>query len=101
MTKAKHIIENISLEHALSTIPSGLFVVDLEMQIVYWNPAAEKITGYSAADAVGRHCTFLQGIPCDERCGLYNSDIPKPIIGGKCTIVTNSGKTIHLLKNVE
>jgi PAS domain S-box-containing protein len=101
MTKAKSIIENISLKHALSTIPSGLFVVDLEMQIVYWNPAAEQITGYSAADAVGRHCTFLQGIPCDERCGLYNPDIPKPIIGGKCTIVTNSGKTIHLLKNME
>lgn len=101
MTKADSLIKNLSLEHALSTIPSGLFVVDKEMHIVYWNPAAEMITGYSAEDAVGQHCSFLQGIPCDERCGLYNPDIPKPIIGGKCTIVTKSGETIHLLKNME
>lgn len=101
MTKANSILRNLSLEHALATIPSGLFVVDTEMRIVHWNPAAEQITGYSAEDAVGKHCSFLQGIPCDEQCNLYNSKIPKPVIGGKCTIVTKSGKTIHLLKNME
>lgn len=101
MTKNNSIIKNISLEHALGTIPSGLFVVDTEMQIVYWNPAAEQITGYSAEEAIGQHCSFMQGIPCSERCGLYNTDIPKPIIGGKCTVITKSGETIHLLKNME
>ena len=101
MSKACAIIKSISLEQALSTIPSGLFVVDTEMQIVYWNPAAEQITGYSAEEAIGQHCSFMQGIPCADRCGLYNTDIPKPIIGGKCTIITKSGKTIHLLKNIE
>jgi PAS domain S-box-containing protein len=101
MSKASAIIKSLSLEQALSTIPSGLFVVDTEMQIVYWNPAAEHITGYSAEEAVGQHCSFLQGIPCDERCGLYHTDIPKPIIGGRCTIVTQSGETIHLIKNIE
>jgi PAS domain S-box-containing protein len=95
------IIQNIKLEHALSTIPSGLYVVDLEMKIVYWNPTAERITGYSAEEAVGQHCSFLQGIPCAKRCGLYHSDVPKPIIGGQCTVVTKSGETIHLLKNME
>ncbi len=101
MSKASAIIKSLSLEQALSTIPSGLFVVDTEMQIVYWNPAAEHITGYGAEEAVGQHCSFLQGIPCDERCGLYHTDIPKPIIGGRCTIVTKSGETIHLIKNIE
>jgi PAS domain S-box-containing protein len=101
MSKASSIIKNISLEQALSTIPSGLFVVDTEMQIAYWNPAAEQITGYSAEEAIGQHCSFMKGIPCAARCGLYNADMPKPIIGGKCTIITKSGKTIHLLKNME
>jgi PAS domain S-box-containing protein len=101
MTKNNHIIKNLSLEDALGTIPSGLFVVDTEMHIVYWNPAAEKITGYSAKEAIGQHCSFMKGIPCGEKCGLYDSDIPKPVIGGKCTVVTKSGKTIHLLKNME
>ena len=101
MNAPEECIKNISLEQALGTIPSGLFVVDTEMQIVYWNPAAEKIIGYSAEEAIGQHCSFLKGIPCSDRCGLYDSDKPKPIIGGKCTIVTKSGKTIYLLKNME
>lgn len=101
MTFFNSIIESITLEQALATIPSGLYVVDTEMQVVYWNPAAERITGYSAADAIGQHCSFLQGIPCGNNCGLYNSNKPKPIIGGQCTIVTKSGETIHLLKNMD
>lgn len=101
MSRASAIIKNVSLEQALSTIPSGLFVVDTEMHIVYWNPAAERITGYGAEEAVGQHCSFLRGIPCEERCGLFHSDTPKPIIGGRCTIVTKSGKTAQLIKNME
>ena len=101
MTTEKSIIQNIKLDQALSTIPSGLYVVDLEMKIVYWNPTAEQITGYTAEEAVGQHCSFLQGIPCAERCGLYESDKPKPIVGGQCTVITKSGETIHLLKNMD
>jgi PAS domain S-box-containing protein len=95
------IIQSISLEQTLATIPSGLYVVDREMQIVYWNPAAERITGFTAGETVGQHCSFLQGLPCTDSCGLYNDNIPKPIIGARCTIVTKSGKTVHLLKNME
>jgi PAS domain S-box-containing protein len=94
-------MQNLTLEKALETIPSGLFVVNNAMQIVYWNPTAENITGYSAAEAVGQHCSFLRGIPCQQDCGLFNPDIPKPIIGANCTIVTKSDETVHLLKNVE
>jgi len=101
MSIDKSIIENMSLEQALSTIPSGLFVVDREMRVVYWNPGAERITGYTAIDAVGQHCSFLQGIPCGSSCGLYDFDKPKPIIGAQCTVVTKGGQTIHLLKNME
>lgn len=101
MAKNNSIIKSIPLEQALRTIPSGLFVVDNTMQIVYWNPAAERITGYSAEETIGKHCSFLQGIPCGKKCGLYDPDIPKPIIGAQCSIVTKSGKTVHLLKNME
>lgn len=101
MTPDSSIINNITIQQALGTIPSGLYVVDTEMRIVYWNPAAERVTGFSAEEAVGQHCSFLQGIPCGESCGLYNNAIPKPIIGGRCTIVTKSGETVHLLKNMD
>jgi len=101
MTADKTIFQSLTLEKALETIPSGLFVVNNDMQIVYWNQAAERITGYSTEDVVGQHCSFLQGIPCGEGCGLFNPEIPKPIIGANCAIVTKSGETIHLLKNME
>lgn len=101
MAADQTIMQNLTLRKALETIPSGLFVVNDAMQVVYWNPTAEKITGYSAAEAVGQHCSFLRGIPCEDACGLFNPDIPKPIIGANCTIVTKSGQTIHLLKNME
>ena len=101
MTADYAIIKNLSLEQALGTIPSGLFVVNKEMQIVYWNPAAERITGFSADEAIGQHCSFLQGIPCGDGCGLYNPAIPKPIVGAECSIYNRSGQTIHLLKNMD
>jgi len=101
MATDRTIMQNLTLEKALETIPSGLFVVNDDMQIVYWNPTAERITGYSAAEAVGQHCSFLRGIPCEKDCGLFNPAIPKPIIGANCTIVTKKNETIHLLKNVE
>lgn len=101
MTSQDSIITGLTLEQTLGTIPSGLFVVDKEMRVTYWNPAAERITGFSVSDALGQHCSFLQGIPCSEGCGLYNNEIPKPIIGIQCTIVTKTGKTIQLLKNMD
>lgn len=101
MTADNSIIQNITLEQTLRTIPSGLFVVDKEMTIVYWNPAAEQITGFSAGEAVGQSCSFLQGIPCAERCGLYDPDVPKPIIGANCSIITKSGTKVNILKNME
>lgn len=34
----------------------GIYVADRDRRIMLWNGAAERITGYAAADVVGRHC---------------------------------------------
>ncbi len=34
----------------------GVYYVDRQRTITYWNPAAERITGHDAASVVGRHC---------------------------------------------
>lgn len=91
----------LPITQVLNTIPSGLFLVDRQQRIVYWNNEAERITGYSAAEAIGRHCSFLEGIECGAGCGLYNTAIRKPIIGAFCTNTTKAGKQIHLSKNVD
>ncbi len=85
----------------LATLPQGLFLVDREQRIVYWNPAAERITGYSAQEAVGQHCSFLEGIPCGRRCGLYNEEVAKPVVGVRCTVRRRDGTRIDLSKSVD
>lgn len=42
------------VEAALDVYPEGLALLDLEEQVVFWNRAAELMTGYSGADVVGR-----------------------------------------------
>jgi len=34
----------------------GIYFVNKERRIIYWNKAAQKITGYSHAEVVGRCC---------------------------------------------
>ncbi len=101
MTKTTSLIKHLQLEQLMQTIPSGLFLVDRNKRVISWNRTAEMITGFSAKEALGQECSFLKGIPCGGVCGLFDSKIPKPIIGGRCTIVTKSGETRHLIKNIE
>jgi PAS domain S-box-containing protein len=95
------VLDILSLEQVLRTIPSGLFLVDHDQRVVYWNAEAERITGYPAAEVIGRHCSFLAGIPCGRSCGLYNDAVAKPVIGVPCSIRTRDGRRIILAKNVD
>lgn len=40
----------------LDSIHDGVFTIDFDMKITYFNRAAERITGYSAKEAIGKHC---------------------------------------------
>lgn len=95
------LLADYPLETLLQTIPTGLFLVDSDGIIVYWNPEAERITGFSTTEAVGLHCSFLQGDPCSRECGLFSSQIKKPDIGRICTFEHRDGHTLTLSKNVD
>lgn len=100
--KTRQFLESLTQNQTLSTIPSGLFLVDDQQNIVYWNQEAERITGYPATEAIGQHCSFLEGIECGTGCGLYDADAPeKPIIGAECHIRTKDGSRIVIVKNVD
>lgn len=59
----------------------GVYYVDRNRTITYWNPAAERISGYSAAEVTGRRCfdNILNHIDehgeplCLKRCPLVES----------------------------
>jgi len=42
--------------HILDAISDGVFVTTADRTIVYWNAAAQRITGYGAEEVVGRRC---------------------------------------------
>ncbi|MGH8435473.1 MAG: PAS domain S-box protein, partial [Pseudomonas sp.] len=52
------------LKRSLEASYNGALICDAQaadLPIIYVNPAFERITGYSAAEAIGRNCRFLQG----------------------------------------
>lgn len=53
----------------LDNINDGVYSVDKERRIVYWNPAAERITGYSADEVIGSHCwdNILMHVDCEGK----------------------------------
>jgi len=40
----------------LEQMREGVYLVDRDRRIQYWNPAAERITGFAASEVVGSHC---------------------------------------------
>src|SRR5271157_6571857 len=42
----------------LDELYDGVYFVDTDRRILYWNTAAERLSGYAAADVVGSLCTI-------------------------------------------
>jgi PAS domain S-box-containing protein len=66
-----------SAEHTriiLDSIGDGVFTVDLNRVITFFNRAAEKITGVKRSEAVGRHCweIFKTGT-CKQDCSVQQA----------------------------
>lgn len=57
------------LERALAAAGEGIVIADArlpDMPLIYVNQAFETVTGYRAAEAIGRNCRFLQGPGTDR-----------------------------------
>lgn len=99
---SEKLFEALGQRQLLDTIPSGLFLVDRDRTILFWNRAAERITGFSADEVVGQHCSILEGIECGRACGLYDPRAPeKPLMGEHCHIRHKDGHIIILNKNID
>ncbi len=75
----------------LNSIFDGVYIVDRERRIVFWNRAAEEMTGHRAAEVVGRCChdTILNHIDehgtmlCFSGCPLQRAIDTGESIGAK------------------
>lgn len=43
-------------KHLLDSLYDGVYFVDTDREIVYWNRGAERITGYSGSEVIGTRC---------------------------------------------
>ncbi|MBL1211843.1 MAG: sigma 54-interacting transcriptional regulator [Ignavibacteriae bacterium] len=100
-------ISNIPKEHAgiiLESIADGVFTVDANMVITYFNRAAEKITGVKREEALGHFCyEVLRSNICETMCPLRSTfKTEQDIIDKHKNILTNDGrqKTVSISTSV-
>ena len=68
-------------QNLLDNLYEGIFFVDLTKTIKYWSSGAERITGYSSEEVLGKHCydNVINHISleseelCDNGCLLTNT----------------------------
>src|SRR5512136_2856200 len=59
----------------------GLYFVDRKRRITYWNKAAERITGYSAAEVVG--------VGCADNFLVHVDSAGRQLCTGSCPLVAS------------
>ncbi len=61
----------------LDNLHDAVYFVDSDRRIIYWNRAAERLTGYAAKEVVGRHCFDNILVHTDENgCNLCLNGCP-------------------------
>ncbi len=64
-------------KQVLENLYDGLYIVDRERRIIYWNKAAERLTGYPAEQVLGRGCADNLLMHVDvSGCLLCTGDCP-------------------------
>ena len=88
----------------VDTLQDGLMVIDPEGNILAMNPAAERLTGYTADELVGKNCQTLNCTGCElygrgsgeEWCSLY---VKGTVQAKKCLISRKDRRALHVVKN--
>jgi len=82
----------------LESISDGVFTVGLDWRIASFNRAAEKITGTSRKEAIGRHCSeVFRCSMCESECALRRTlKTGRPIIGKSGYIINANGDRVPI-----
>jgi len=85
---------NFTSTQILDFMNDGVYVTDRERRIVYWNKAAERLIGWTAAEIIGHSC--YDNLLCHEDkdghqlCGQEHCPLHR-------SIVTNSSSTVPVI----
>ena len=88
----------------IENMVDGLFTVDADCTITYWNKAAEDMLGYSREEVIGRTCDVLKSPSCMKsrsadpsgKCRLFSEG---KIVRRRCMVETKDGSKRFIIKN--
>jgi PAS domain S-box-containing protein len=92
--KPNHPVQDVILD----SINEGVFTVDKDWRISSFNHAAEKITGISREDALGKSCRdIFQANVCESACALQRTfETEHPMVNATAHIVNRQGKRVPI-----
>ncbi|RMG75278.1 MAG: PAS domain S-box protein [Nitrospirae bacterium] len=70
-----------NLIELLNSVNEGIYITDTDRRFIFWNKAAEKITGYSAKEIMGKSCyddilrhkDYTGKVMCTDMCPIASS----------------------------
>jgi len=82
----------------LESLSDGVFTVDPQWLVTTFNKSAERITGVSRKDAIGKRCAeVFRSSLCGAECALKATlKSGRPIIGRSAYIIHSSGQQIPI-----
>jgi two-component system response regulator HydG len=88
----------------LETMADGVFTLDPKGKITTWNPSIERITGYTAEEAVGQPCALLNFTQCFQKscptgideCGILQQG---RLDGRECFLRHKEGYEVPVIKS--
>ncbi|MBW1750115.1 MAG: PAS domain-containing protein, partial [Deltaproteobacteria bacterium] len=85
-------------DYILDSIGDGAFTVDNNWHITSFNRAAEKITGFSKHEAIGRKCSdVFKASICTDSCALRQSiETDEEVTNLKATITNKDGRLVPI-----
>ena len=95
-TAAGHPLSHAHALRVLDSIAAGVFTVDINLQVRYFNRTAERITGIAAREATGRLCRdVIRCGDCEDRCALREAmETGKETVHKRCDLHPPGGRTI-------
>ncbi|HEY5998355.1 MAG TPA: sigma 54-interacting transcriptional regulator [bacterium] len=90
--------------NVFETMRDGMMVIDEDGKILFFNKAAEEISGFSREEVIGKSCMILDSDTCvvltdegkQKKCELFKAG---SICNKRCRIRAKDGKGVYLLKN--
>jgi PAS domain S-box-containing protein len=78
-------------DQVLDSVPDGVFTVDTEWRVTFFNRAAEQITGIPREEAIGRPCceVFRASI-CENACALKQTLATRRPVANKVVYIVNA-----------